>query len=252
MLALECPDRSVLVLDCRPRGQADPRVVGRIAPEEPPENASLLARMYARDERRGRPRALRRADLEPAPPVPLAAGERTPAAPLLDTDGFRYAIATAECGSLPELRWTRSAPRTPASATPLSLRATIGALESYEPVLTLTETALAVAPQEVSVLTLRAELARVRASAIVLNRGLREAVARRLAEGATLSEIALRCGRVKHDRRGNRSGETSWLARRIGQLPEGGQPRPTPWVHSDTLALIAREGLGISPHEVEL
>ena len=63
--------------------------------------------------------------------------------------------------------------------------------------------------------------------------------------------IAMRCGRVKRDRRGNVSGETSWLARRIGQLPEGGEDQPTPWVHTDTLALIARDGLGLSPREVE-
>jgi hypothetical protein len=67
-----------------------------------------------------------------------------------------------------------------------------------------------------------------------------------------MSEIAIRCGRFKRDRSGRRSGETSWLARRIGQMPEGGQARPTPWIHSDTLALIARDGLGLSPHEVEL
>ena len=30
----------------------------------------------------------------------------------------------------------------------------------------------------------------------------------------SMSEIAIRCGRVKRDRRGNESGETSWLARR--------------------------------------
>lgn len=68
----------------------------------------------------------------------------------------------------------------------------------------------------------------------------------------TLSEIALRCGRIKRDRRGNISGETSWLACRIGQLPEGGQQKPGPWIHSDVLALIARDGLCVSPHEVEL
>jgi hypothetical protein len=87
----------------------------------------------------------------------------------------------------------------------------------------------------------------------VLNRRLREAVQSRLARGElTMSEIAIRCGRVKRDRRGNISGETSWLARRIGQLPEGGEDHPTPWVHSDTLALIARDGLALSPNEVEL
>jgi hypothetical protein len=67
-----------------------------------------------------------------------------------------------------------------------------------------------------------------------------------------MSEIAIRCGRVKRDTRGSSSGQTSWLARRIGQLPEGGQDSPTPWVHTDVLALIARDGIGVSPNEVEL
>jgi hypothetical protein len=67
-----------------------------------------------------------------------------------------------------------------------------------------------------------------------------------------MSEIAMRCGRVKYDSRGNVSGETSWLSRRLGLAPEGGEAHPTPWVHSDVLALIARRGLGISPREVEL
>jgi hypothetical protein len=60
------------------------------------------------------------------------------------------------------------------------------------------------------------------------------------------------CGRIKHDRRGNGSGETSWLARRVGLLPSTAGARPNPWVHSDTLALIARDGLGVAPREVEL
>jgi hypothetical protein len=67
-----------------------------------------------------------------------------------------------------------------------------------------------------------------------------------------MSEIALRCGIVKRDRRGKVSGETSWLARRIGIMPEGGETEITPWIHSDVLAVIARKGLGISPREVEL
>ena len=70
-------------------------------------------------------------------------------------------------------------------------------------------------------------------------------------DGLSLSEIATRCGRVKRDACGNESGETSWLARRLGLLPEGGKERPTPWIHSDVLALIARRGLGLSPREVE-
>jgi hypothetical protein len=38
-----------------------------------------------------------------------------------------------------------------------------------------------------------------------------------------MSEIAIRCGRIKRDANGNESGETSWLARRIGTLPESGR-----------------------------
>jgi hypothetical protein len=67
-----------------------------------------------------------------------------------------------------------------------------------------------------------------------------------------MSEIALRCGKVKRDSRGNESGETSWLARRLGLAPESGERAPTPWIHTDVLALIARRGLGVSPREVEL
>jgi len=36
------------------------------------------------------------------------------------------------------------------------------------------------------------------------------------------------------------------------QLPEGGKTRPTPGVHSDGLASIARNGLGVSRREAEL
>jgi hypothetical protein len=100
---------------------------------------------------------------------------------------------------------------------------------------------------------LRAELVRVQNSPIVLNRGLREAVLAKVErEQLSMSEIAIRCGRVKHDRRGTESGETSWLARRLGLLPEAGHGAPTPWIHSDVLALIARDGLGISPREAEV
>jgi hypothetical protein len=67
-----------------------------------------------------------------------------------------------------------------------------------------------------------------------------------------MSEIAIRCGRIKRDRNGNASGETSWLARRLGIMPEGGCTAPTPWIHTDVLALIARCGLGVAPREVEL
>jgi hypothetical protein len=88
---------------------------------------------------------------------------------------------------------------------------------------------------------------------VVLNRGLREAVLDAIDRGGvSMSEIAFRCGVLKRDRRGKTSGETSWVARRIGVMPEGGEKAITPWVHTDVLALIARKGLGVSPREVEL
>jgi hypothetical protein len=137
----------------------------------------------------------------------------------------------------------------------LPLRQVFGLLQAYEPAASMTRAAVAAhaGSSGVSVSALRCELDRACNSSIVLNRALRERVERAVAtEGLSMSEIATRCGRVKRGRNGGESGETSWLARRIGQLPEAGKSRPTPWVHSDVLALIARDGLGISPHEVEL
>ena len=119
--------------------------------------------------------------------------------------------------------------------------------------LTLRALALHRGDTEVSTTVLRAELARVQESPIVLNIRLRAVVLATIArQQLSMSEIAIRCGRVKRDCKGNESGETSWLARRLGLLPEGGQSAPTPWIHSDVLGLIARSGLGISPREVEL
>ena len=135
------------------------------------------------------------------------------------------------------------------------MREAIAGLENYEPIRRLTSQALTVhgTDKTVSTAVLRVELARLQESPIVLNRGLREAVIAAMERhGLSMSEIAIRCGRVKHDRAGNQSGETSWLARRLGILPEGGRETPTPWIHSDVLALIARHGLGISPREAEL
>jgi hypothetical protein len=158
--------------------------------------------------------------------------------------------------SIPELRWLSLAPdEHEQEPRPVSVRDVVACLESYEPARARTVRALSRhrADPAVSVAVLRAELERMDASRIVLNRGLRDAVLRTVrAEELSMSEIALRCGRVKYDARGNASGETSWLARRVGISPEGGELEPTPWVHSEVLALIARAGLGISPREVEL
>jgi hypothetical protein len=189
------------------------------------------------------------------------------ASKLIDREGRSYRLQPADTGrSIPELRWHRLPPASDAEpcgeyglagvGESLGVREAIGALESYEPLRSLTVRALArhCGDPSISTYALRAELERLDASRIVLNRGLREAVVAAIAGGSlSMSEITIRCGRVKRRRGAPGGGDTSWLARRVGLMPEGGRGGvPTPWVHSEVLALIARRGLGISPREVEL
>lgn len=258
IVSLRRADGALLVLDCLGDTLADARLVARLAPEEPAGNAALVCEIYLADATRGRCRRLGAADLSPT--TGSEAGREDAyslpyGAPLIDAAGRAYRIGVVtEEGSFPALRWTDcSCPSAPPEV--LTLRDVVAQLESYEPARTFSIGALAVHghDQTLSTSCLSCELKRVTCSPIVLNRGLREAVARAVASGGlTRSEIAMRCGRTKRDRRRALSGETSWLARRIGELPEGGQSEPTPWIHSDTLALIARQGLGLSPNEVEL
>lgn len=255
---------SMLVLDRDGITHGDRRLVAHLAADEPPGNAALVCASYLEDAGadRSRCRLVTADDLRSAPftdqrettvdaqPLP---GE----AELVDRLGNRHRLELVQSGmSIPELRWCRRAPESMAGeCAPVSVREVVASLESYEPVCTLTSRALSLhgAGGEVSTAVLGAELVRVRESPIVLNRGLREAVLARIErQELSMSEIAIRCGRLKRDRKGNESGETSWLARRLGLLPEGGQSTTTPWIHSDVLALITRRGLGISPREVEL
>jgi hypothetical protein len=246
---------SRLVIDRDADTGDDARLLAHLAPDEPAINARVVCDEYLRDPSPARCRRLHEADLAsvPAWALPeLGTGSEGLAAP--STGPFALARVPIARRDLAELRWTRS-PSLPGQTAPvLSLRGVIGALESYEPARTLSVRAAAChrSDPRLSVATLSAELERLAASPIVLNRLLRRAVERAVADGMSLSLIAMRCGRIKHDARGNVSGETSWLGRRLGLLPEGGGTRPTPWIHSDVLALIARRGLGISPHEVEL
>ena len=253
---------STLVIDRLARTHADARLIAHLAAEEPPENAHVPCAMYLADETRGRCRRVTLQDLELSPPVlsrpaPNAAAPPPSDAPLLDAHGDSYRIrAVSDRERCRTLRWTRTCHHGPAEDfAVLTLREVVGALEDYEPARSLTLTALGAPSGEdcPSVCLLRAELERLDESSTLLNRGLREAVQRKVASGEmSYSEIALRCGRVKRDGRGNISGETSWLTRRIGLKPEGGETEPTPWIHTRTLALIVREGLGGSPREVEL
>jgi len=175
---------------------------------------------------------------------------------LHDVLGRRYRIERlAGEMSIPELRWCRRSQEAgDGERAALSLRETIACLERYGPALALTRRAVSLHDDsdKVSIALLRAELVRTQESPIVLNRALRAAVVDAVERhGQSMSEIAMRCGRIKRDSAGNASGETSWLARRLGLLPEGGRRKPTPWIHIDVLALIARDGLGLSPREVE-
>ncbi|HWJ51512.1 MAG TPA: hypothetical protein VNR42_10850 [Solirubrobacteraceae bacterium] len=260
IVGLQRPDGSRLVVDYHLDSLGDQRVVAHVPHDEPLENERIICQLYLADDTKGRCGALTAADLEvthhatPATPSADAAAQSTP---LQDAEGHLYRIRElAAEESMSELRWARSRePGCDETFDALTLRDVVGRLESYEPARTLTSEALARHDHGTSpsASRLRAELERLAESAILLNRGLRQAVQHRVQRGeTTLSQIALRCGRAKRDARGNISGETSWLARRIGHMPESGYQKPCPWVHSDVLALIAREGLGVCPHEVEI
>jgi len=258
IILIDAAEGSRLLVDCRSDG-TDQRLIAHLAADEPDENANHVCHDYLAAARRGC-RALRPSDLcSPgegmlalsARPARHRAGQAAPPpSVLVDPGGARYRLAL--CGQPAELRWQRER----ACATSIvSAREVVAALQDYEPVRELSRLAITVYryDRRVRVATLALELRRLEASPIVLNRRLREAVLRAVRErGVSLSAIAIACGRMKHDTRGNGSGETSWLARRVGLLPDGPAGLCNPWVHSDTLALIARDGLGIAPREVEL
>jgi len=260
LLALPARGGSTLVLDRDAATLCDRRLVAHLGAEEPAGNAALVCRLYLEDPSGRWCRALCPEDLRATP-----AGEAAEAHP----PGSRELEQTIEAGahlyglrlvagerSTSQLRWCRCArAREQALWEQISLREVVAALESYEPMRTLTAHAIACRSGDSSVALTRlsSEYERLCASPIVLNRRLREAVGRAIErDGISMSEIALRCGVVKRDSRGRASGETSWLARRVGLMPEGGAKATTPWVHSDVLALIARRGLRVSPREVEV
>jgi hypothetical protein len=246
---------SRLLIDRRELDGGDARLVAHLAADEPEANARVVCREFLANPRRGA-RRLRASDFRSVAEgvSNLATGATFHPAALTDEAGRRYFLR-ARGGVPSELRWHRQSRGRGGALRCLSAREVIAALEAYEPVCALTRAAVERFRHDryVSVATLSVEIRRVETSPIVLNRRLREAVLAAVGErGVSLSAIAMACGRVKHDRRGRGSGETSWLARRVGLLPSSPGAKPNPWVHTDTLALIAREGLGIAPREVEL
>jgi hypothetical protein len=248
---------SILVLDRDAATLGDRRLVAHLGADEPSGNAALVCASYLDHLRQGggRCRAVTPADFR-VQPYPAEDADLSADSGAVDESGRVYTLAPVATGmTIPELRWRRQARDTSADgAQVVSVRQSVAALQSYEPIRTLTRRALAQDLDDglLSTVVVRSELARIERSPIVLNRKLREvtlACMRR--EGLSLSEIAIRCGRIKRDGASGQSGETSWLARRLGLLPEGGKDMPTPWIHTDTLALIARRGLGVSPRDVE-
>ncbi len=262
IVALAGAGGSVVVVDRLAGTKADARVVACIAAEEDPGNAALIAQLYLADENRGRCRELTREDLaaSPANAAGDAGQDDDAVAPdytdgVLDEEGVRYSIRELGGGegAARELRWARRDPGGVWRA--LTLRETIAHFEAYEPFMAMTAAAVAENKDDpaVGVATLHCELRRQQQSPIVLNRGIRAAVLRAVSEqGLSLSEIAARCGRRHSGCDDFSSGDTTWLQRRIGVKKEAGSDRPTKWVHTDVLALIARDGLGLAPHEVEV
>ena len=262
VVALPGASESVLVVDRNSSTLGDVRLLAHLAGDEPPENARLVCESYLEDSRDRWSRPVTPEDLETVPfaeeQCPKArAGAPPSEVELTDRHGRGHSLQVipGEHCSL-QVRWRRSSPDCSGDLLQaVSVRDVVACMESYEPVRSLTLEAIAFyrGEPQVSVAMLGLELERVDCSPLVLNRLLREtALATIERQGVSVSEIAKRCGRVKRDSRGRVSGETSWLARRLGILPSAGESAPTPWVHTDVLALIAREGLRVSPREVEL
>ena len=261
LLALPGHDGSVLVLDRDATTLRDRRLVAHLAADEPQGNAELVCGHYLKDVRGRWCRRMRPEDLRISPLACETEDTRqdlnSKDALVAGRDGNLYRLSLVQGDRcIPQMRWCRGAAESDDRRwRQTSLREVIGAVESYEPMRALTEQAIALHDNDhsVSITRIRAELKRVEGSPVVLNRRLREVVLDAVDRGGiSMSEIALRCGVVKRDRRGKVSGETSWLARRIGIMPEGGEKAITPWIHSEVLGSIARKGMRISPREVEL
>lgn len=244
--------QSILLIDRFANTHDDQRLVAHLPADEPPANAQLICAMYLKDENRGC-RCLQASDLDT---TPLANQRSLPLGPpeVTDTDGHIYRLGiSADCTPPNQLSWWRLGATQWDRPQAVSVRDLIGKLESYEPVRSMTLRATEKVEEGISTTRLCEQIERVCNGPIILNRGLREAVLRAIErDDINANVIAIRCGHVRHDARGNISGETSWLMRRIGLRAEAGKDTPSAWIRTDVLAHIAREGLRIAPREVEL
>ena len=155
------------------------------------------------------------------------------------------------------MRWVRSVPDGSYGCDQvISLRDTVGKFEDYEPMREMTRDCVYGRSFEnaVSLSALTGELERLDDSSIILNRHLREVVLEKVSNGTSFSEIAAACGMQLSDlvRPSEKCGDSSWLKRRLGLMADSGNHAPSPWIRSDVLATIAREGLQVAPMEVEV
>ncbi len=78
------------------------------------------------------------------------------------------------------------------------------------------------------------------------NEPLRQACERLIAEGATWSELAIKCGHTKKD---GLSGDTSWLRRKLGIKPHQNVPtlqKKIRYVDAETIVYA----LDLDPHDI--
>lgn len=230
-----------VVIDRDATSRSDARLLGELAQEEEDENARLLVAEYLGRSPHDR-RCAAYVDTPGGPPNALSGV-------LHDPEGNAYWI---QCVHGPrggaDLRWMRRLPAD-GDPAPVTLRTVIGALEAYEPATSMTVEVISAHPG-ISGSVLRRQIATVRDSHLVLNRGLRDAVVAALDDGTALAQIAESCGHTRPTARGGTAGDSAWLARRVGLKPDG-QEAPYRWIDERVLCEIA-EGLGLRADDVLL
>ncbi len=133
---------TVAVIDRAAGCRQDSVLVAELFPEEPAGNADLICALYVADCARRQLRcAHHNPARDPAPPIDeqrgRAGGKGAPEE-LSDAAGQLYRLElTRTKMTIPELRWLR-APAAGCRGDAVSVRDVVAALQSYEPVLTLT------------------------------------------------------------------------------------------------------------------